>query len=354
MLSLGGVVGPSGWWSVFIMCVWESWHDGALGHWHGNSLAITPAAPRSDWRSYMGHRRSHRYGWKVGFCSFSSPLFLFPPLWVSWRKGRKEAQHVAAPRANVLPLCVLLFLSLFLSHLSCLPSCSLLSLIALSALWSVSKLPFSLSVWFPHFLFISPDISSSSKKTQWMHFRNSFFFFFFFLKADCFAQTQFKPDCPQCCLLLKLPALWIPSVWRECPLHFFYTVTQVRSHTLAFTHMHKHTGILGLCRDMLTIAHAQTHTPPHSHTDLHQNIHTHAHTYIKFQQCHWYREWISLPLWTPSFHLSPPGYTYMHGLPPATGHSLSKSLIQVKLLTCILYTPQLSFLVAASNKAVKR
>lgn len=46
----------------------------------------------------MGHRRvphSHRYGWKVGFCSFSSLLFVCP-LWVSWRKGRKAAR-ISAP-----------------------------------------------------------------------------------------------------------------------------------------------------------------------------------------------------------------------------------------------------------------
>lgn len=163
MLSLGGVVGPSGWWSVFIMCVWGSWHDGALGHWHGNSLAITPAAPRSDWCSYMGHRRlrrSHRYGWKVGFCS--SRLFFFPPLWVSWRKGRKEAQHVLRPRPMFsLYVSCSFFLSFFLSFLLSfspsfflLPSSPLLSLIPLCALWSVSKLPFCLSGSNTFFLFL--------------------------------------------------------------------------------------------------------------------------------------------------------------------------------------------------------
>lgn len=218
---MGSVVGPNGWWSMFIMCVWGSWHDGALGHWHGNSLAITPAALRSNWCSYMGHRRlqhSHRYEWKLGFCSFSSPHFFFPPLWVSWRNGRKALQHVSVPRANVLPLCSAL--SLFFLSLS----------FFFFALWSVSKLPFSLSVstTFTLFLLIfspPPRKVNALQESPPHTFKKK-------KKADCFAQTQFKPDCPQCCLLLKLLALWIPSVWRECPLHFFNTVTWLHSHTL--------------------------------------------------------------------------------------------------------------------------
>lgn len=40
---------------VCLLCVWRSCHDGALGHWHGNSLAITPAARRSDWSAMWGN-----------------------------------------------------------------------------------------------------------------------------------------------------------------------------------------------------------------------------------------------------------------------------------------------------------
>lgn len=86
------------------VCVRGSWHDGPLGCRHGNSLAVTPAALRSLGCSYMGHRRllhSHRYGLKVGFCSFSSFFFLFllPSRLSLLEEGGKKgaAARLAAP-----------------------------------------------------------------------------------------------------------------------------------------------------------------------------------------------------------------------------------------------------------------
>lgn len=80
---------------------------------------------------------------------------------------------------------------------------SLLALIPLFALRSISKLPFSLSVWLHRFLFIFLIFPPTSRKLNALQELSFFFLFFLFF----FAQTQFKPRCPQCRLLLKRPAL---------------------------------------------------------------------------------------------------------------------------------------------------
>lgn len=277
MLSLGGVVGPNGWWSVFIMCVWGSRREGALGHWHGNSQAITPAAPRSDWCSYMGHRRlqrSHRYGWKVGSCLLT---FSLPPLWVSWRKERKEAQHVAAPRANVLPLCVLLFLSDFLplAFQSTAPS----SILFLSGRLVNSLSPrlsgsTTLSLFYPNIL------SSSSKKTSGIPFFLSFFF-----KGRLLCTNTVQTRLPSVLSPFETPCSLNTTRLKRMPSAFSFTQSLkcARTPSLAFSHIHKHRHI------RLTIA--------SKYTCMHTHLHQSAVSLV-------YRDWVSLPLWSPSFHVS--------------------------------------------------
>lgn len=153
-----------------------------------------------------------------------------------------------------------------------------------------------------------------------------------FLKAGCFAQTQFKLDCPQCCLLLKLPALWIPSVWRECPLHFFYTVTQARSQDfLAF--IHKHTGLLGARRNTLRVPRACTNgARTHTHTlDSDQNTFNSSNVSAPWSEFlfHFQHPHLISPLLSFSLRLHLYAWPYSGHWPPS-----SKGLIRVKLLTC--------------------
>lgn len=339
MLSLGGVVGSNKWLSVFIMCVWGSWHDRAPGHWHSNSVAITPAVLRSDWCSYMGHRRlqrSHRYRWKVGFCSF---LSLSPSVRLL-KKREKEGSTKQCPRP---------MFSLYVScsfppspSYSCLPFHDCLIPLRL-----VSKLSFSLSAWLNHFLFISPNILSTSKKTLQMHFRNSFLSPFFkgsLLRTNT-VQTQlpsvlspFESLCSLNTICLKR----MPSAFL-----FFYTAPHARSRFLAVTHIHKHS---------LAITHACTNAHIHSHTDLQQK-----HTHVLY--AHLGDQILATSLvWSVDFSSTfKPHFISLHPLRLqlyACPHSSywpfsSKGLIQVKLLICIFYMWQLSILVVALNKAVK-
>lgn len=158
MLSLASVVGPSGWWSVFIMCVLGSWHDGALGHWHGNSLAITPTAQRSDWCSYMEHRRphrSHRYWWKSGFfSSFSSPLFFLSSSLRLMKKGEKGGTARSSAPGQCSP-CMRPALSHFPSRaFQFTTPCSLLFLSPLFLIgWQTPFIPICLAP--PLFLYFS-------------------------------------------------------------------------------------------------------------------------------------------------------------------------------------------------------
>lgn len=100
--------------------------------------------------------------------------------------------------------------------------------------WLLNSLPPS-SVW----PFIPSVLPSTFKKSEFgiqdvplLSFSLPPSPLFFFPRAAGFAQTQFKPGCPQRCLLLKVFALWIRPVWRGCPLHFFNAVARASSRLL--------------------------------------------------------------------------------------------------------------------------
>jgi len=274
MLSLGGVVGLNGWWSVFIMCVLGSWHDRALGHWHGNSPAITPAVQRSGGCGYMGHRRpqsSHRYGWKVGFCSFSSPLFFFPPLWVSWRKGRKKARS-SAPGQCSPSMCPALSLFpsppdfLLLAFQSTTPS----SLLSLSG-----RLVNSLSPFLPGsnaFSLFLPIFSPPPRKR--IECTSGISFFHFFSKGRLLCTNTVQTRLPSVLSPFETPCSLNTICLKRMPSAFLlHSHSSGLAHSFAFSHIHKHGHI------RLTILHAL------KPTDSHQNTHACTHTYINIQHC---------------------------------------------------------------------
>lgn len=208
MLSLGGAAGTNGWWSVFIMCVCEE--AGMTGHRAVDTVIQQPSLLQ----------RWGQIGAAIwGAAGFSTPTGMhekwvfvlsvfFPPFSFLLSESPEEAQHVAEPQASVLPPLSFSFSfspSLAFSHSSLL----LLGLQTPSLRLSI------FATFLLHLLIFSPPPRGLSLRTSGIPF-----FFFFSEKQDPSAQTQFKLCCPLCCLLLKLPALWIPVPLKWMPSAF--------------------------------------------------------------------------------------------------------------------------------------